>query len=127
MGKEHLTTLHTYVDQAIDRALSEQRIVGTVVQVALRGELIYSRAAGFADREQKRTMSENALFRLASVTKPIVSTAALALISQGKLSLHDPVTRWLPSFLPKLAGKGVSLFLRKLLSPRCPRIKSVNS
>ncbi|MEK4275568.1 serine hydrolase domain-containing protein [Paenibacillus sp. FSL R7-0026] len=104
MGKEDMTTLHTYVDKAIDRAISDKRIVGTVVQVALRGELIYSRAAGFADREQKRTMSENALFRLASVTKPIVSTAALALISQGKLRLHDPLTRWLPTFLPKLAN-----------------------
>lgn len=75
MRKKDMTTLHNYVDEAIDRALSEKRIVGTVVQVALRGELIYSRAAGFADREQKRSMSENALFRLASVTKPIVSTA----------------------------------------------------
>ncbi|NMI05648.1 beta-lactamase family protein [Paenibacillus sp. SZ31] len=117
MGKEHLTTLHTYVDQAIDRALSEKRIVGTVVQVALRGELIYTRAAGFADREQKRTMSENALFRLASVTKPIVSTAALALISQGKLSLHDPVTRWLPSFLPKLAnGQETPITIHQLMT-----------
>ncbi|MBT2284277.1 beta-lactamase family protein [Paenibacillus polymyxa] len=117
MGKEDMTTLHNYVDEAIDRALSEKRIVGTVVQVALGGELVYSRAAGFADREQKRTMSENALFRLASVTKPIVSTAALALISQGKLSLHDPVTRWLPAFRPKLAnGQDALISVHQLMT-----------
>ncbi|KAA8755971.1 MULTISPECIES: serine hydrolase domain-containing protein [Paenibacillus] len=117
MGKEHITTLHNYVDEAIDRALSEKRIVGTVVQIALGGELIYSRAAGFADREQKRTMSENALFRLASVTKPIVSTAALALVSQGKLSLHDPVTRWLPAFRPKLAnGQDTLITVHQLMT-----------
>lgn len=112
-----MTTLHNYVDEAIDRAISEKRIVGTVVQVALGGELVYSRAAGFADREQKRTMSENALFRLASVTKPIVSTAALALISQGKLSLHDPVTRWLPAFRPKLAnGQDALITVHQLMT-----------
>ncbi|WP_339283639.1 serine hydrolase domain-containing protein [Paenibacillus sp. FSL R5-0486] len=117
MRKKDMTTLHNYVDEAIDRALSEKRIVGTVVQVALRGKLIYSRAAGFADREQKRSMSENALFRLASVTKPIVSTAALALISQGKLSLHDPVTRWLPAFRPKLAsGQDALISVHQLMT-----------
>ncbi|APO47050.1 serine hydrolase [Paenibacillus xylanexedens] len=117
MRKEDMTALHNYVDEAIDRALSEKRIVGTVIQVALGGELVYSRAAGFADREQKRTMSENALFRLASVTKPIVSTAALALISQGKLSLHDPVTRWLPAFRPKLAnGQDALISVHQLMT-----------
>ncbi|WP_339178311.1 serine hydrolase domain-containing protein [Paenibacillus sp. FSL R5-0701] len=117
MRKKDMTTLHNYVDEAIDRAISEKRIVGTVVQVALGGELVYSRAAGFADREQKRTMSENALFRLASVTKPIVSTAALALISQGKLSLHDPVTRWLPAFRPKLAnGQDALITVHQLMT-----------
>lgn len=117
MGKDNMTTLHTYVDEAIDRALSEKRIVGTVVLVALGGELVYSRAAGLADREHKRTMSENALFRLASVTKPIVSTAALALISQGKLSLNDPVTRWLPAFRPKLPnGQYASITVHQLMT-----------
>ncbi|MGN7414124.1 serine hydrolase domain-containing protein [Paenibacillus sp. SAF-068] len=117
MEKEHITTLHAYVDEAIDRAISENRIVGTVVQVASRGEVIYKRAAGFADSEQKRTMDENALFRLASVTKPIVSTAALALISQGKLNLHDPVTRWLPAFRPKLAqGQDAEITIEHLMT-----------
>lgn len=45
MEKKNKATLHTYVDEAIDRAISENRIVGTVVQIALGGELIYSRAA----------------------------------------------------------------------------------
>ncbi|MEC0127830.1 serine hydrolase domain-containing protein [Paenibacillus pabuli] len=117
MGKENITTLHSYVDQAIDCALSEKRIVGTVVQVALGGNLVYSRAAGYADREHKRIMSENALFRLASVTKPIVSTAALALVSQGKLSLHDSVTRWLPEFRPKLPnGQDASITVHQLMT-----------
>jgi len=97
-----LEWVHKSVDEVIDRTLEEKRIVGTVVQIALGGNLVYSRPAGWADRERKRPMQENALFRYASVTKPIVSTAALVLISQGRLKLYDPVEKWLPAFRPKL-------------------------
>ena len=61
------------VDSAIDRALAEQRIVGTVVLVARDGETVYRRAAGLADRESGTPMREHAVFRLASLTKPIVT------------------------------------------------------
>lgn len=97
-----LELVHKSVNDVIERTLEEKRIVGTVVQIALGGNLIYSRPAGWADREQKRPMQENALFRYASVTKPIVSTAALVLISQGRLHLNDLVEKWLPTFRPKL-------------------------
>ncbi|MFC9709231.1 serine hydrolase domain-containing protein [Paenibacillus sp. NPDC056933] len=89
------------VEEVINRTLAEKRIVGSVVQIAWKGELVYKSAAGFADREQNRRMQENALFRYASVTKPIVSTAAMVLISQGKLKLDDLVVKWLPEFRPK--------------------------
>src|SRR5262245_12756892 len=94
------------VDAAIDRAITEQRIVGAVVLVSHDGQLVYQRAAGFANRESRRPMLVTTVFRLSSVTKPIVSAAALALIDQGKLSLDDPVTKWLPDFRPKLANGG---------------------
>ncbi|MNC15599.1 Esterase EstB [compost metagenome] len=98
--------LHACVNEVIDRTLAEKRVVGTVVQIARGGVLVYSRAAGYADREQQRKMQENALFRFASVTKPIVSTAALVLISQGRLQLSDSVEKWLPAFRPKLPTGG---------------------
>ncbi|MBJ6362891.1 serine hydrolase domain-containing protein [Paenibacillus sp. GCM10012307] len=102
MRKVDLELLHKSVNEVIDHTLEEKRIVGTVVQIALGGNLVYSRPAGWADREQNRPMQENALFRYASVTKPIVSTAALVLISQGRLQLNDLVEKWLPAFRPKL-------------------------
>ncbi|WNS45101.1 serine hydrolase domain-containing protein [Paenibacillus sp. MMS20-IR301] len=102
MRKTKLEWLHKSVDEVIDRTLEEKRIVGTVVLIAQGGNLVYRRSAGLADREQKRPMLEKALFRYASVTKPIVSTAALVLISQGSLQLNDPVEQWLPGFRPKL-------------------------
>lgn len=91
------------VDGALDRALREQRIVGAVVVVSRNGKVLYRKAKGLADREAKRPMREDAVFRFSSVTKPIVSVAALRLVDQRVLSLADPVTRWLPDFKPKLA------------------------
>ncbi|ASA21232.1 serine hydrolase domain-containing protein [Paenibacillus donghaensis] len=109
--------LKTYIDQVIERTLSEKRIVGTVVQVSIDGELVYSRAAGYADREQQEIMQENALFRLASVSKPIVSTAALVLVAQGRLGLDDRVDRWLPEFKPRLSnGAPAEITVRQLLT-----------
>ena len=94
--------LATNLDRSIDRALAEQRIVGTVVLVSHEGELIYSKAAGFADREAGIPMRENAIFRLSSLSKPIVSAAALAMIESGAIGLDDVVTKWIPEFQPAL-------------------------
>jgi CubicO group peptidase (beta-lactamase class C family) len=105
------------VDAAIDRAIAEQRIVGAVVLVSQDGKLVYQRAAGLADREAKRPMQIDTVFRFSSVTKPIVSAAALALMDQGKLLLEDPVTKWVPGFRPKLAsGEAPVITVRQLLT-----------
>jgi CubicO group peptidase (beta-lactamase class C family) len=105
------------IDGAIDRAIAEKRIVGAVVLVSHDGKLVYQRAAGFANREAKRPMQIDTVFRLASVSKPVVSAAALVLVDQGKLSLDDPVTKWLPDFRPKLAsGVAPTITVRQLLT-----------
>lgn len=112
---EHL--LKTTVDAVLDAALAEQRLIGAVVLVQHRGRSIYRRAGGWADRESRQTMCADALFRLASVSKPIVTAAALALVSRGLLDLDAPVTRWLPDFQPRLAdGSTPIITLRHLLS-----------
>src|SRR5678815_336297 len=85
--------------------------------IARDGKLVYARAAGPADREAKQPVHENTLFRLASMTKPIVVITARALIDQGKLALTDPVTRWLPDFKPKLAdGRAPTITVRHLMT-----------
>ena len=105
------------IDAAIDQAISEQRLVGAVVLVSQDGKLIYKRAAGLADRETRRPMQIDAVFRLSSVSKPIVSAAVLALVEKGTLSLDDPVTKWLPDFRPKLAsGEAPGITVRQLLN-----------
>lgn len=92
------------LDQAVDRALAERRIVGGVVLVSQDGRPVYQRAAGLADRDTARPVRIDTLFRYSSLTKPIVTAAALALVAQGKLALDQPVSRWLPDFRPRLAG-----------------------
>jgi CubicO group peptidase (beta-lactamase class C family) len=105
------------VDAVLSRALAAQRLVGAVVLIARDGQLVYHRAAGLADRESHAPMRENTLFRLASVTKPIVSTAAMVLVAQRKLSLDDDVTRWLADFRPALPdGRVPEITVRQLLT-----------
>jgi CubicO group peptidase (beta-lactamase class C family) len=105
------------IDQAVDRAIDEQRIVGTVVMVNRAEAPAYRRAAGFLDREAGTPMPEDAIFRLASFTKPIVAATALALIERGKFGLDDVVSRWLPDFRPKLPdGRTPGISVRQLLT-----------
>lgn len=92
-------SLQSQLDAAIDAAL-ESRIVGCVVLVNQDGKEIYARTAGLADREANRKLERNAIWRLASVTKPIVATAALKMMEQGLLQLDDPVSKYLPYFTP---------------------------
>lgn len=105
------------IDHAIDRALAEHRLVGAVVLVAEQGRATYRRAAGHADREAGLPMREDHVFRLASVTKPIVAVAAMRLVEQGRLALDAPVTRWLPYFTPRLAdGRTPAITVHHLLT-----------
>ncbi|MFK4985284.1 serine hydrolase domain-containing protein, partial [Klebsiella pneumoniae] len=88
------------LDRAIDNALADNRLVGTVVIVARGGKIAYRRAAGFADRESQKPMQTDSIFRFASVTKPFVTAAVMRLIEDGVVRLDDPVTRFLPDFQP---------------------------
>jgi len=90
------------VDAVIDAAVAEKRLVGVVVLIAHDGKVVHRRAAGLANRETRAQMSAERIFRFSSLTKPIVSAAAMVLVERGKLGLDDAVTRWLPDFRPKL-------------------------
>ena len=109
--------LRSRLDGALERALADERMVGAVVLVARHGALRYARAVGLADREAGTPMREDALFRLASVTKPLVTAAAMRLVAAGRIGLDDPVARWLPDFTPTLPdGRPAHITLRHLLS-----------
>jgi CubicO group peptidase (beta-lactamase class C family) len=69
---------------------------GAVLLVARGDQVALFKAVGFQDREKKTAMNTDAIFRLASMTKPIVSVAAMTLVEDGKLDLLSPVSAYLP-------------------------------
>ncbi len=97
--------------------LAEQRLVGAVILIQRDGRPFYEKAVGFADREARKPLSTDAVFRLASMTKPVVSVATLACAEAGLLSVDDPVTRFLPDFRPKTPeGDEARITIRHLLT-----------
>ncbi|MCX7292721.1 serine hydrolase domain-containing protein [Janthinobacterium sp.] len=109
--------LSARIDAVLDAVVQQQRLVGAVVLVRHRGQDVYRRAAGHLDREAGTPMREDAIFRLASVSKPIVSAAALALVGQNRLGLDDLVVRWLPYFAPRQRdGVVAAMTVRHLLT-----------
>jgi CubicO group peptidase (beta-lactamase class C family) len=105
------------IDVLLEQFLDERRLVGAVVLILRDGRPFYSRAIGYADREAATPMAPDTIFRLASMTKPIVSVAALALAEAGFFDLDDPVTAFLPDFAPPGAdGEPAAITIRHLLS-----------
>ena len=73
-------------------------IPGAVVLIARNGKVAYLKAFGFQDREKKVPMSTDAIFRIASMSKPLTSVAVMMLVEEGKILLQDPVSVYLPEF-----------------------------
>src|SRR5581483_9918636 len=76
----------------------EGRIPGAVLLVARDGRIVLFEAVGFRDRATRAPMRTDTIFRVFSMTKPIVSVAAMMLVEEGRLALSDPVTRYIPEF-----------------------------
>jgi CubicO group peptidase (beta-lactamase class C family) len=67
-----------------------------VTLVARHGRVVHYEATGFADAAKTKPMTRDTVFRLASMTKPITTVAAMMLVEQGVIELNDPVSKWLP-------------------------------
>jgi CubicO group peptidase (beta-lactamase class C family) len=86
------------LDRLLKNYVDTNQVAGVVALVLRDGKVVYERAVGWADRENDRRMQVDTIFRIASQTKAITSVATLILMEEGKLSLNDPVSRYLPSF-----------------------------
>jgi CubicO group peptidase (beta-lactamase class C family) len=78
--------------------VDENRIPGAVALVLKDGATVYERAFGWSDKEAGRKMSTDTIFRIASQSKAITSTAIMSLVEEGKINLNDPVSRFIPEF-----------------------------
>ena len=78
--------------------VTQGELPGAVLMIVRNHKVVIHEPIGFRDRIEQSNMQKDSIFRIASMTKPIVSTCALQLMEQGKLSLEDPVSKFLPEF-----------------------------
>ena len=86
------------IDAVMQRHIDSGKVQGAITAVARRGKVVHFMANGLMDVERGRAMQEDAIFRMASSSKPVLGVAAMMLIEEGLLSPTDEVAAYLPAF-----------------------------
>jgi CubicO group peptidase (beta-lactamase class C family) len=86
------------MDGAMQAEIDAGHYAGISVMVARHGKLVKSRRYGYQSLEVRRPLREDAIYRIASMTKPIIAVAMMTLYEEGKWQLDDPVTKFIPEF-----------------------------
>ena len=94
LAPDRLQRIHEVMQRYIDAG----QISGAVTLVARRGRVAHLEAHGLMDLESRKPMAKDAIFRLASTSKPVTAVAVLMLVEEGKIRLTDPVSRFIPEF-----------------------------
>src|SRR6185295_10624432 len=100
LSAARLERLGAAIRQDVERRL----IPGAVLVIARGGRVGYAEAFGWRDREAGAAMTTDAIFRIASMSKPIVSVAAMMLAEEGRLQIAAPVADYLPEFAELTVG-----------------------
>jgi CubicO group peptidase (beta-lactamase class C family) len=94
MDARRLARLESHFRSYVD----DERLPGWLIAVGRAGKVAYTKACGFRDRGRGLPVETDTIWRLASMTKPVTSVAALMLYEEGAFELTDPVARFIPSF-----------------------------
>jgi CubicO group peptidase (beta-lactamase class C family) len=86
------------IGQVFQQEIDQGRLPGAIVLIARKGEVAYFESFGLRDPASDAPMPKDAIFRIYSMTKPLVSVAAMILMEEGRLQLADPVAKFLPEF-----------------------------
>ena len=100
LSAERLARIGSWIQGEIDA----KRVPGAVVLVARNGKVAYYEALGQQDPASPRPMGRDSIFRIYSMTKPLVSVATMMLVEEGKLLLETPVARYIPAFANMQVG-----------------------
>jgi CubicO group peptidase (beta-lactamase class C family) len=84
------------IEAVTQRHVETGLVPGAVMLVARRGKIAWTKTLGFRDRAAKDPMKPDSIFRIYSMTKPIVSVAAMMLVEEGRMQISDPVAKYLP-------------------------------
>jgi len=87
-----------HIPAAIKEAVEKKQIAGGSALVAKAGKVVHISAIGMQDIEGKVPLTENSIFRIASMSKPITSVAVMVLVDEGKLKVTDPLSKFVPEF-----------------------------
>ena len=106
------------VGAVMQEMTAKNEIAGAVTLVVSKDRVLHLESIGFADVAAKRPMTPDALFWIASMTKPVTGVAVLMLQDEGKLSVADPVAKYLPEFtaLKTPSGKSANLTITQILT-----------
>jgi CubicO group peptidase (beta-lactamase class C family) len=94
LSSERLQRIHAMIQHHIDAG----EITGAVTLVARHGQIAWVDAQGVQDLDTKAPMKRDSLFRMASMTKPVIGVAMMMMIEEGKVSVLDPVSKFIPEF-----------------------------
>jgi CubicO group peptidase (beta-lactamase class C family) len=86
------------INQFVQRYIDAKEVTGAVTMVARKGKIAHFEAQGLMDVEAKTPMRKDAIFRMASMSKPVTGVAILMLVEEGRVRLTDPVSRFIPGF-----------------------------
>jgi CubicO group peptidase (beta-lactamase class C family) len=86
------------ITATFQQEIADKKLPGAVVMVARKGKLVYEKSFGGLNNAAGAPMQSDSIFRLYSMTKPLVSVALMTLIEDGRVQLTDPVSKFLPSF-----------------------------
>ena len=100
LSPERLQHIRTTLHRDVERRL----IPGAVMLIARGGRIGFAEAFGWRDREAQAPMTDDAIFRVASMTKPVTSVAAMMLAEEGSLQISAPVAEYLPEFKERTVG-----------------------
>jgi CubicO group peptidase (beta-lactamase class C family) len=104
--------MKSYIDQG--------KLAGTLTLVARNGKIVYLNAQGMQDREAGIAMSEDTIFRIYSMSKPVTAVAAMTLWEQGKFHMFDPIAKYLPELANMkvyVSGSGDDMVVEDAKSP----------
>lgn len=86
------------ISQTIQRRIDAGQLAGAVTAVARKGKVAHLSAQGVMDLGSRQPMTQTTMFRIASMTKPVVGVAIMMMVEEGRLRLNDPVSRFIPEF-----------------------------
>ena len=86
------------LDQRVRKFVDDGELVGIQTKVVKNGEVIHYENYGYSDIDKKKSLQENSIFRIASITKCIVAVGIMKLYERGFFKLHDPIEKFIPEF-----------------------------